>query len=153
MNCRNTHEITERVAAVYGEKVSTLGVRGPKPLFLQIKRRADARDRVLELVERLLREEGFDPRQLTVLVANQSIRELFDDSAFGRRTTGARTANSLTVETVETFAGLESDVVVLVLDDIETDLDRAVAYTGMSRARALLAVVGSKQARAALNWD
>jgi hypothetical protein len=140
MNCRNTIEISERVGAVYGEPVPTLGVHGPKPRYVRLKRPADAVGKVQTIVGRLLDDEGFDPGQVTVLAADQQLREQLEDAR-------------VMVETVEGFVGLESDVIVLVLGEVETDLDRAIAYSGMSRARALLIVVGPEQARAALNWD
>jgi NAD(P)-dependent dehydrogenase (short-subunit alcohol dehydrogenase family) len=145
VNCRNTYEISERVAAVYGERVATLGVHGPKPLYLQVKRPSEVPGKVHDLVARLLRDEGFDPSRITVLAADQHLRDRLTDSLGGD--------GAVRVETVAGFVGLESDVIVLVLDEIETEVDRAIAYSGMSRARALLAVVGPKQARAALNWD
>ena len=44
-------------------------------------------------------------------------------------------------------------MVILVLDQVATDRDRAIAYSGMSRARALLIVIGPDESREALNWD
>ena len=153
MNCRNTVEIAERVAAVYGEECSSLGVRGPKPRYVQVKRAGDAPGTANELVARLLDEEGFAPGQIAVLAADDELRERFGEDTFGGRRIGAPGGDGIVVETVERFVGLESDVVVLVLGRIETDLQRAAAYSGMSRARALLIVVGPPATRAALNWD
>ena len=42
------------------------------------------------------------------------------------------------VETVQRFKGLENDAVVLVIPDSDGDVDRPLAYVGMSRARVLL---------------
>jgi hypothetical protein len=153
VNCRHTLEISERVCAVYGEPCPTLGVHGPRPRFLRVERPADVTRRVDDLVGRLLDEEGFDPRQITVLAADQQLRERFDDDTVAGRPIDRPGGNGITLETVEGFVGLESDVVVLVLGRVETDLERAAAYSGMSRARALLVVVGPEETRLALNWD
>jgi ATP-dependent exoDNAse (exonuclease V) alpha subunit len=56
------------------------------------------------------------------------------------------------VETIQRFKGLEADVVILVIPELEDDADRVLAYVGMSRARVLLIVVGTSPVRAALSW-
>jgi ATP-dependent exoDNAse (exonuclease V) alpha subunit len=42
--------------------------------------------------------------------------------------------------------------VILLLPSLDWDDDRALAYIGMSRARAQLAVLGPPEVRAALAW-
>lgn len=153
VNCRHTLEISERVCAVYGESGHTLGVHGPKPRYVRIKHPGDARGKVDGLVGQLIDEEGLDPRQITVLVADRQLREQFDDDTIAARPTDRPGGDGIVLETIEGFVGLESDVVVLVLGRVETDLDRAAAYSGMSRARALLVVVGPEETRSALNWE
>jgi superfamily I DNA and RNA helicase len=58
----------------------------------------------------------------------------------------------ITLETVDRFKGLESDVVVLLVDEAESDAARARAYVGMSRARVLLLLAGPTSAKTSLGW-
>jgi ATP-dependent exoDNAse (exonuclease V) alpha subunit len=46
------------------------------------------------------------------------------------------------VETIHRFKGLEADVAIVVLDELESEQDRALAYIGISRARAHVVVCG-----------
>ena len=59
------------------------------------------------------------------------------------------------IETVHRFKGLESDAVVVVFDP-EHDPDdpelTRLAYVGMSRARAVLGIVASKESLTAIRW-
>jgi hypothetical protein len=59
------------------------------------------------------------------------------------------------VESIARFKGLEAEVVLLALTDAilrEGTSLKAHAYVGLSRARSLLIVVGSKAIRRALQW-
>ena len=62
-------------------------------------------------------------------------------------------ADGITIETVDRFRGLESDVVVLLVDEVGSAEARARAYIGMSRARVLLLLAGPKSAKQALGWS
>jgi ATP-dependent exoDNAse (exonuclease V) alpha subunit len=53
---------------------------------------------------------------------------------------------------VHRFKGLEADVIILVLTEFDDDRDKAIAYIGMSRARAMLIVLGPKSIKKELAW-
>ena len=50
--------------------------------------------------------------------------------------------NGLVCETIHRFKGLEADAVIVVLDDLDEEKDRQLAYIGLSRARSMLVVIG-----------
>ena len=58
-------------------------------------------------------------------------------------------------DTIHRYKGLESEVVVLVLGniDLSESVNRALAYVGMSRARSGLFVIGTRSVRGALPWS
>jgi superfamily I DNA/RNA helicase len=103
-------------------------------------------------VRRLVDDEGVDPDRITILGSHR--RPI--DEGKGQEIAGHRVGSlgdpGLVAETIHRFKGLEDDVVIVFLDEVENDRHRALAYVGMSRARALLIVVGSKEVRSAIGW-
>jgi superfamily I DNA and RNA helicase len=153
INCRNTMEIAERVAAVYGTDIPTLGTNGPRPEFIKVKSIASAKDKLETLLDRLLKQEKLAPSQLAILSSSRDIvNTLQGASVAGHRLTASDADDGVPVETIQRFKGLEADVVILVIPELEDDADRVLAYVGMSRARVLLIVVGTSPVRAALSW-
>jgi superfamily I DNA/RNA helicase len=53
-----------------------------------------------------------------------------------------RPTGGIAVETIHRYKGLEADAVIVILDRVVKDRDRALAYIGLSRARAQLVVIG-----------
>jgi hypothetical protein len=60
------------------------------------------------------------------------------------------TPETIAVETIYRFKGLEADAVIVILDPLEKDRDRALAYIGLSRARFQLVVVAPPEVGEAL---
>lgn len=56
------------------------------------------------------------------------------------------------VETVHRFKGTEAPVVLVVIAEVATEHDCALAYTGLSRAKSLLEVFGSSDAMRSIGW-
>ena len=59
---------------------------------------------------------------------------------------------TVAVETIYRFKGLEADAAIVILDRIDKDRHRALAYIGMSRARFHLVVVGPQEVGAELGF-
>jgi ATP-dependent exoDNAse (exonuclease V) alpha subunit len=57
------------------------------------------------------------------------------------------------VETIHRFKGLEADVCIVVIFEMDRPWDKALAYIGMSRARAQLYVMGPEAVRRSLEWS
>ena len=152
VNCRNTVQIAEKVAAVVGAEAVSLGVEGLSPQFVVADTPEQKRAVLEEVVRRLVDDEGVDPDRITILGSHR--RPI--DEGKGQEIAGHRVGSlgdpGLVAETIHRFKGLEDDVVIVFLDEVENDRHRALAYVGMSRARALLIVVGSKEVRSAIGW-
>ncbi len=152
VNCRNTNQIAARVAAVFGEEIHSLGVDGEPARFVTVRSGEDLGDEALEVCADLIEEGDLEPDQVVILSTRKKVvQELRGRQAAGH-TINCPGGGGTTAETVHRFKGLESDAVILVIPEIHTDRDRALAYIGMSRARASLTVIGDKTVREALNW-
>ena len=58
---------------------------------------------------------------------------------------GVRKKNSILMETIQRFKGLESPIVIMWgLDTIDLSQSQELLYVGMSRAKSLLIIVGNK---------
>jgi superfamily I DNA/RNA helicase len=154
INCRNTRKIAARVSALVGQDIPTLGAEGPKPQYVTVRDEADLLATLPDIVDGLLTDEDFDPEACVVLVRPSTladrIRNMTTETTsfvpFGKHGVG--------VESIGRFKGLESPVVFLSLHgvDLSTEIGRALGYVGMSRARALLFVLGTKEQRETLAW-
>lgn len=153
INCRNTTPIAARVGAVFGRDEPSLEVDGPAPAFIEVPSLKQAPKRVGTILTKLLGDEGMRPDQVVVL----SDERRLVDGLRGQQIEGHRLVEhgrkGVAVETVHRFKGLESDAVLLVLDDAESPAGKVLAYVGMSRARVVLFVVGTAETKVALGWS
>ena len=92
------------------------------------------------------------PESIAVLTQNRRMAESLSGSKIGGSTPTEAEEPGLTVDTIHRFKGLEADAVVVWLDKVDGIEDRALAYVGMSRARALLLVVGPSAVKDSLGW-
>jgi hypothetical protein len=160
-NCRSTRQIARAVSAVYGETQEARGAEGPDPEFVTAAGGERIEAALRRVLGRLLGEEKLEPAQVIVLGDRLSIvaplrgRDLGCcrlEDAHRLDTGGAERGRVVAVDTIHRFKGLERDVVVLVLSKVGTARDRALAYVGMSRARAHLVVIGPETVWRGLNW-
>ena len=150
-NLRNTQPIAERVAAAIGIDPFSRGVAGPAPLWRSVDNPKRTEHHVIAMVERLI-DEGFGPQNLTVLCSSHNLVAKLREQTIGPFSFGKWGSKGIPVETIARFKGLESEAVILAIEDERSGQDQALAYVGLSRARSLLAVVGSPQQRSLLNW-
>ena len=61
--------------------------------------------------------------------------------------------HGVVAETIHRFKGLEADVVIVVLTESNPDNLLPLAYVGLSRARAMLVVVGRSRLKKKLRWS
>jgi nuclease-like protein/AAA domain-containing protein/UvrD-like helicase family protein len=148
INCRNTKQIAEMVASIYGDHFRTLGVTGPTVAFLEGNLHRDGERLVQQVVGRLLEEEHLAPAQVTVLSNSGAfVSQLVMAGVVGDHVFCEIGKRGIVSETIARFKGLESDAVVLALDDDaarEGPLASAELYVGLSRARTLLYIIGSR---------
>lgn len=154
-NCRNTLGIAEKVCRIYGDDVLALGAEGPRPQWI----RADSLDTGLraiqELVDRLLQDEKLTPDQIVVLSDSRPAVDRLQRMVVSDASFVAIGGAGVVAETIHRFKGLEADVLLLLLvGESWSDEDlRSLAYVGMSRACAVLTVIGPKRLRRVVRWD
>jgi Nuclease-related domain/UvrD-like helicase C-terminal domain len=153
INCRNTIEIAEHVGAVFGTPLPTLGTHGPKAEFIKVKSVSAASEQLEGLLDRFLNEGKLKADQLVILSSSRPTVDALRGSTLAGYGLVAPEEDGVVVETVQRFKGLEADVVILMLPEVDSEQDRVFAYVGMSRARVHLVVVGTAPVRAALAWD
>lgn len=155
-NCRNTDAIH---AAAYGHyrgvtvgAPEIAGVPVHSLLALDMERQAKS---IGSLVTRLVMEEGVAPHEIAILLcdpADRPVRELaLRKLPLPATVRLGRVENfgpgGLTVDTVARFKGLERPVIILwAFDGADVGRDRETLYVGMSRAKSVLYVCGSREA-------
>ena len=169
INCRNTHEITEKTFKLVGiESPPMLGVYGP---HVQIEYFSE--EKQLEgILDNLIdgwKNRSFQSRQIILLSSGTGgefntsrtysgwqLLNIEKDASPGKD-------NTLRYSDVYDFQGLESDLAILVLPQTEDQVQlvgglalprekhlRRVLYTGMSRAKAMLVIVADELWRTTL---
>ncbi len=78
-NCRNTQPIADKVAAVFGDRVRSNRVEGPKPKFHVVKSAQKATEKVLARLGELL-AHGVTPSQIQVLATSSEQAEALHGS-------------------------------------------------------------------------
>ena len=150
VNCRNTEQIAAKVAGVFGEESPTLGAEGLPCRFVAAETDDDMISAAIEECDELRTTGGMAPDRIVVLSTR---KRLVEEIRNRQGQFGSPGGKGIVAETVHRFKGLESDAVVLLVPGVESERDRALAYVGMSRARAHLTVIGPREVRTKLGWD
>ena len=152
-NCRNTAQIHAAAYTRYrGVPVSPPDNDGFEVVFDRAQSWTAQATRVGGRIVELIARERVSPGDVAVLVADA----LRKDDFYGllRRVPlprparwleeGVRSDQTVLMETVGRFKGLEAAVVILWgLDHVDSERSEELLYVGMSRAKSLLVVVGS----------
>jgi hypothetical protein len=154
-NCRNTAPIHEAGYRFYkGETVDSPEIRGLDVTWAssdQVDAQADA---VSRRVRQWVAVEGLEPHDVAVLVAKRPKAHCYELLEPRLNATGVRwvterhgVAGAVLVDTFSRFKGLEAQAVVLWLgDEVINEEAWETVYVGATRAKSLLAVVGSHRA-------
>jgi superfamily I DNA/RNA helicase len=152
INCRNTVEIALRTNCLLSFEQETLGIHGLSPVFKEVSTDRQIEKALKASLMKLIDEEKLDPKQIVILVSRRDDVNRLRGTELEGFKLGDWQGSSVLVETIHRFKGLEADAVILILDDgAEVDLQR-LAYVGMSRARAILHVIGSQRVQEVLKW-
>ena len=154
-NCRNTAPIHEAGYRFYkGEAVDSPELRGLDVTWSasdQVDAQADA---IATRVRQWVAVEGLDAHDVAVLVAKRPKAHCYDLLEPRMRAAGIHwvtethgVAGAVLFETFSRFKGLEAQAVVLWLGDEVVDEEAwETVYVGATRAKSLLAVVGTNRA-------
>ncbi|WP_316895842.1 AAA family ATPase [Ralstonia mannitolilytica] len=145
LNLRNTKRIASVTEPLYqGPLIQCAGPEGCLPLLIETTA-SQTLDSAIATIQELVLGQSLAPADVAVLVADASIgadiRARLLVSKL--RTTDAltRAPNSIVVETIACFKGLESLAVVVLADRLSAN-NPELSYVAVSRARALLMVIG-----------
>ena len=152
LNLRNTQRIHEIARLFYkGQETTAIGPEGLEVRWIEAGTPALARKKLEEYIHTLVEKEQIPPSDIAVLISTRDDREKYST---GREIGGQRyqfcnerylndNSDSIIFDSVKRFKGLESPVAIVVLDDALINSDEML-YVAFSRARLLLAVVGSR---------
>lgn len=149
LNLRNTQSISKLTSNLYyGPVMYTYGPIGARP-EIQIEKDLDlAIEKVLKIILQLIRHEGVRMSSITVLSKNSGILEKLKPALLANRIlfspADKQSIESITIDTVSRFKGMESPFVILIADRELSDHEE-LSYVATSRARSHLYIVGNME--------
>ena len=151
MNCRNSKPVHELAYRYYeGEPVDDSGIDGISPVPVQSHSAKSQAKQIANVITKLIHDEGVTPESIAVLVAGHpkdNFYELLRVETLPKSSAWSIEehfqTNSVLIDTVKRFKGLERDVIFLWVNQ-DVVLDDALMYVGISRAKSVLYVVGDR---------
>lgn len=154
-NCRNTAPIHVAAYRHYkGVPVSPPDIQGDELHFEESANRDPQATKINALIVDLVAKQGVSPGDITVLIADAlhkaeyyaALRRLPLPRPSSWLEEGVRGPNTVLIDTIQRFKGLESPIVILWgLDTIDLSRNQELLYVGMSRAKSLLVIVGKPE--------
>jgi hypothetical protein len=154
-NCRNTAPIHELAYQYYsGEEIDVPDLQGPDISWLDAVTGADQASAIVARVVHWVGRDGLKPSDITILLAKNSKNYAFDllteaakNSSINFVFSDHSSTGGVLVETVSRFKGLETHAAVLWTgDEVVDEEKKETMYVGVTRAKSLLAIVGSNRA-------
>lgn len=151
-NCRNSKPVHDFAYQYYkGEPVDDSGIDGLAPIpFIDRSPETQAKQ-IARQITKIIHDEGVNPESIAVLVAGkpkESFYNLLLREPLPRPVRWSQEEhfqnNSVLMDTVKRFKGLERDVIFLWVDQVSLSSD-TLMYVGISRAKSVLYVVGSNE--------
>jgi hypothetical protein len=161
INCRNTKPIHLAAYRNYmGPPVSPPQIDGDKIGFILAENHEVQAKKIGSWVTDLIDRHGVTPGDITVLLADATHKYEYYE-AMRRRPLpkpavwleeGYRNRNTVLIDTIYRFKGLESSVVILWgLDTIDLESHKELLYVGISRAKSILKIVCKSNTKDGLN--
>lgn len=154
-NCRNTAPIHVAAYRHYkGAPVNPPDIQGDELHFEESANRDPQATKINALIVDLVAKQGVSPGDITVLIADArhkaeyyaALRRLPLPRPASWLEEGVRGPNTVLIDTIQRFKGLESPIVILWgLDTIDLSRNQELLYVGMSRAKSLLVIVGKPE--------
>jgi hypothetical protein len=132
------------VARIYGDDLPSRGTDGPNPVFISVESPEGADKALRGILHKLVNEGNLSSDEVIVLTQKRAAKDrLVGQSLAGitLETIEDRT-DGIAVETIHRYKGLEAAAAIVILERLEKERDKAIAYIGLSRPRAQLVVVG-----------
>ena len=152
INCRNTNQIAAVVARIFDDDLPPTGIDGPAPEFVPVESPEGIAKALKRVLHELVNEGNLATDDVVILTQRRETKDALVGTtpagvtieAIGERTTG------VPIETIHRYKGLEAPAAIVILDRLEKDRDRSLAYVGLSRPRARLIVIGPPEIGAPL---
>lgn len=151
-NCRNSKPVHKFAYRYYeGEPAEDSGIDGVNPISVVSTSPESQAKKIAQHITRIIHDDGVAPESIGVLVAGHPKEHFYNlllNEALPRPVRWSREEhfqdNSVLMDTVKRFKGLERDVVFLWVDN-STISDDSLMYVGISRAKSVLYVVGDSE--------
>jgi DNA helicase IV len=151
-NCRNSKPVHDLAYRYYeGEPAEDSGIEGVEPVTVKSHSAESQAKQIARHVTRLIHDENVAPESIGVLVAGHPKEHFYDllrSESLPRPVRWSREEHfqneSVLMDTVKRFKGLERDVIFLWLDPSSVGED-ALMYVGISRAKSVLYIVGDSE--------
>lgn len=148
-NCRNSNPVHDLAYRYYeGEHTEASGIEGVYPVAVKSHSAESQAKQIARHITRLIHDENVSPKSIGVLVAGHPKEHFYDllrNKSLPRPARWSREEHfkdeSVLMDTVKRFKGLERDVIFLWLDQSSVGED-ALMYVGISRAKSALYLVG-----------
>lgn len=145
INLRNTKAIARVTEPLYsGPLIKAVGPDGELPAA-QLDPFSEGCSKVVALVARLLRDDRVVADDIAVLAPAElgvkRLRSMLDQLRIQSCTAADRRKNFVTLDTIRRFKGLESPIVLMLMDSAAAS-SRELAYVGVSRAQSRLYLFG-----------
>ena len=151
-NCRNTKTIVKYLSETINKKIPSFEKTpiGDSIIFKSFKNQLEEQKYLLDEIKRLTREDNIESNQILVLLnTNKSDSCLSNTTKAGKipikavDNKGRMQRDAINYSTINTFKGLEADIVFVVdIDLIEDKNKLEKLYTEASRARHKLYILG-----------
>lgn len=145
INLRNTRAIAQVTEPLYsGPLIKAVGPDGELPTA-ELDSFSESCSKAVARVARFLRDDRLVADDIALLApAEQGVkrlRSMLDQMRIQSCTAAERKKNAVTLDTIRRFKGLESPIVVMLVDKAAAS-SRELAYVGVSRAQSRLYVFG-----------
>jgi len=157
---RSTKEISSKVLNVYEDEYDALAINGLEPEFLTTQESGwtESLETLSKVLTGLIDQEKYHPNQIQVLIPHSRYLEDVEQAKF-KPNMKIGGVQDLNIESIYKYKGLESEVVVMVVPNLEslesetTSDIKSLIYVGMSRATSMLIVIGDEEVKKLANWD
>lgn len=154
-NCRNTKHIHKAAYHFYeGVPTNPPEINGLPIELIQSPSIESQSKRLYALITNLLSIEKVLPSEIVVLVSGSPKRNYYNSLIHSKLPNGIdwskelhRIPNTILIDTVKRFKGLEAAIVILWgIDDLDLPDDNEILYIAFSRAKSILYIIGNKNA-------
>lgn len=153
LNLRNTQKIHELARRFYkGKETSAIGPEGLEVTWIAAETPDEAQWALNDYIRQLVEKECIPPSDIAVLIATRDDKEKYSPDGklaglpyqFCNERFADGAPLTIVMDSVKRFKGLESPVIVVMLDN-NLLASEEMLYVAFSRARSLLAVVGTRE--------